>query len=141
MENKQKQNQVTRLATILGMGGLCGAVPIAALAGLFKPENTFMISVLFIAGPGSIVTAILLDGTAKQRMFTALLAGIIATLIVILAAGIGPKLLSLVNIQVVKIVGAIAIAVIALMIAGVKIPENTPLIIVILGIILGALWR
>ena len=139
MENKP--NQINKLATILGMGGLCGAVPIAALAGLFKPENAFMLSVLFIAGPGSIVTAILLDGATKERMFAALLAGIIATIIVILAAGIGPQLLGFVNIQVIKIVGAIAIGVIALMIAGVKIPNNTPLIIIILGIIMGAIWR
>ena len=135
------EKQTNKLATILGMGGLSGAVPIAALAGLFKPENALMLSVLFIAGPGSIVTAILLDGATKQRMFVALLAGIIATIIVILAAGIGPKLLEFVNIKVVKIIGAIAIGIIALMIAGVKIPENTPMIVVLIGIIMGVILR
>jgi len=135
------ENQIKKLATLLGMGGLNGAVPVAALAGLFKPENALMLAFLFIAGPGSIVTAVLMNGTVRERMFAALLAGIVATIIVIFAAGIGPKLLGFVNLNVIKIAGAISIGIIALMIGGLKIPDNIPFAIMIVGIILGVLWR
>jgi len=135
------RNQINKLATLLGMGGLNGAVPVAALAGLFKPENALMLAFLFIAGPGSIVTAVLMDGTVKERMFAALLAGIVATAIVIFAAGIGPKLLGFVNLNVIKIAGAISIGIIAIMIAGVKIPDNVPFVIMVLGILMGVVWR
>ena len=133
--------QVNKLATILGLGGMNGTVSIAALSGLFRPENAFMISILFMAGPGAIVTAFLLDGTVKQRMFAALLAGIIATIIVVLAAGIGTKVLSFLNLNILKITGGIAVLVIGLIIMGLKIPDKIPMIIMGLGIITGIIWR
>jgi len=133
--------KINKLLTMLGLGGLNGAVPIAALAGLFKPENALMLAIAFMAGPGAILTACLLDGTAKQRMFSALLAGILATLIVILAAGLGPKVLDLVNLKIIKIAGSISIMAIALLIAGLKIPENSPLAIITLGLVVGVIWR
>ena len=89
------KSQINKLTTLLGMGGMNGAVSMAALAGLFRPENAFMLAVLFMAGPGAILTAFLLDGTMKQRIFAALLAGLIATTIVVFAAGVGAKFLSL----------------------------------------------
>ena len=94
-----------------------------------------------MAGPGALMTASLLDGTARERMFAALLAGTLATVIVILAAGIGPKLLSFLNLNILKIAGAISIMAIALLIAGIKIPDKTPLVIIFLGIIAGIIWR
>lgn len=127
---------INKLAMMLGLGGLDGVIPLAALAGLFKPSNAFLLAVLFMAGPGAIITAILLDGTMKQRMIAALLAGMIATIIVVLSAGIGPKLLAFVNMKVLKIAGGIAVMGIALLIMEVKIPQHTPTVIMILGLIL-----
>jgi small neutral amino acid transporter SnatA (MarC family) len=100
-----------------------------------------MLAVLFIAGPGAIITALLLDGTAKERMVTALSAGIIATIIVILAAGLGTKVLSFLNLNILKITGGIAIFGIGLMVMGLKIPDKIPLIIVVLGLVLSFIWR
>ena len=135
------KKQIIKLTTILAIGGINGAVAIAALAGLFRLENTFMLAFSFIAGPGSIITATLMDGEVKQRIIAALAAGIIATLIVMLAAGFGPRLLGLINLKIIKIAGAISIAIISLMIAGAKIPDNMPLAVMILGIMAGAIWR
>jgi len=136
-----KTNQISKLGTLLGAGGLTGHVSLGALAGLFRPENALMLAVLFMAGPGAIVTAIFLDGTMKQRMLAALLAGLIATAIVILAAGIGTKALSFLNTDILKVAGGIAVVLIGLIIAGVKIPDKIPLIIIGLGVILGLIWR
>jgi len=135
------KKQINKLATILGLAGLNGSVSLAALSGLFRPENAFSLAVLFMAGPAAILTAVLLEGTVKERMFAALLAGIIATVIVILAAGIGPKLLEFVNLNVLKVIGGIAVLTIGLLIMGVKIPEKVPIVIMITGLVISLLWR
>jgi hypothetical protein len=141
--NKTKSNksQINSLATILGIGGLNGSISLAALAGLFKVENAFMLAVLFMAGPGAILTALFFDGTMKERMLAALFAGLIATTIVVLAAGIGTKALTFFNLNILKIAGGIAILLIGLLIMGLKINENIPLGIIVLGLIAGAIWR
>lgn len=144
MKNKTNNKVVgntNKLAMVLGLGGLTGAVSMASLAGLFKPENAFMLAVLFMAGPGAIITAILLDGTAKERMFAALLAGVIATIIVILAAGVGTSLLSFLNLNVLKIAGGISVLIIGLIIMGFGINSNIPLAITVIGIILGVVLK
>lgn len=135
------KNQIGKFALVLGMAGLDGHVALAALSGLFKLENVFSLAVIFMAGPSAILTAVLLDGSVRERMFAALLAGIIATIIVMFAAGIGPKLLTFLDLGVIKIFGGIAIMVIALMIMGLKIPENLPLLIMLAGVIFGVLLR
>ncbi len=130
-----------KLTMMLGIGGLAGPVPLAALAGMFKPENAFALAILFMAGPGAILTAVLFNGTVRERMLAALLAGIIATIIVVLAAGLGPKLLAFVNLDVMKIAGGIAILLIGLIIMGVKIPDKLPTIIMVIGLIMAVVWR
>lgn len=139
--NGKLTNQIRRLALILGMGGLTGIVSIASLAGLFKIENAFANSILFIAGPGAIITALTLEGEIKQRIFAALIACIIATIIIIIAAGIGTLALSFLNIGILKISGGIAVLIIGLIIMGIKIPDNTPIMIIIIGMILGVILR
>jgi len=141
MKQKSKAREINKLAMMLGISGLDGAIILAALAGLFKWENVFIIAILFLAGPGAILTASLLDGTSKQRMLIALVSGIIATIIIILSAGIGPLLFSFLNINVVRIFGGIAIGIIGLMIVGVKIPDTVPFGIMILGFIGGFVLR
>ena len=133
--------QSKRLLTLLGAGGLTGHVSIGALSGLFRPENALMLAVLFMAGPGAIVTAVFLDGAMKERILAALLAGVLATIIVILAAGIGAKALSFLNLDILKIFGGIAVVLIGLIIIGVKIPDKIPLIVIGLGIMVGGIFR
>jgi len=74
-------------------------------------------------------------------MFTALLAGLIATCLVIFSAGFGPKLLGFVNLNIIKIFGGISVGVIALMIAGIKLPEKLPLVVIVLGVVFGVVWK
>jgi|TARA_Y100000310_G_scaffold339688_1_gene433163 hypothetical protein len=133
--------KINRLSLVLGMGGLNGAVSLAALSGLFKIENAFLIAILFMAGPGAIITAVMFEGSVRERMFAALLAGVIATIIVVFAAGMGPKLLGFLNLNILKIVGGVSVLVIGLMIMGLKIPGSVPTLIMLLGIILGIVWR
>jgi len=127
--------------TLLSLGGLTGHISIASLAGLFRPENALMLGVMFMAGPGAILTALTLDGAMKQRIIAALLAGIVATIVVILAAGIGTKALSILNTKILTIMGGIAIMLIGLIMIGLKINENIPLAIILLGLIGGLIWK
>jgi hypothetical protein len=136
-----KKGQINNLATVLGLGGLNGSISIAALSGLFRVENAFMLAVLFMAGPGAILTAFFFDGSMKERMLAALFAGLIATVIVVLAAGIGTKALGFFNLNVLKISGGIAILLIGLLIMGLKINDKLPMAIILLGLIVGAIWR
>jgi len=138
---KNKISQINRLATMLGMGAFTGSISIAAISGLFKIENAFTLAVLFMAGPGAIATALFFDGTMKERILSALFAGIIATLIVMLAAGIGTKAISFLNLDILKIAGGISVLIIGLIIMGVKIPDKIPLVIIVVGIIISTIWR
>jgi len=133
--------QTNKLATLLSLAGLDGSVAIAAISGLFTAENALTLAVVFMAGPTAILTAILLEGGVRERMFAALLAGAIATIIVVLAAGLGPRLLSILNLNVLKIVGGIAVLIIGLIIMGVKIPEKAPMLVMFLGLMASFVWR
>jgi hypothetical protein len=137
----EKMNKINRLATMLGIGAFDGVISIAALSGLFKLENAFILAVLFMAGPGAILTALFFDGTMKERMFAALFAGLIATTIVVLAAGIGTKALGFFNLNILKVAGGIAILFIGLLIMGLKINDKLPMVIIFVGLIVAAVWR
>jgi hypothetical protein len=60
---------------------------------------------------------------------------------IVLSAGFGPSLLGFVNVKILRVTGAISVGFIALIIGGVKIPSNLPLIIIILGIVVGGIVR
>ncbi|MBI2632613.1 hypothetical protein HYW75_06415 [Candidatus Pacearchaeota archaeon] len=141
MKFKIFNKKTKRLALMLSLAGLDGSVALAALQGFFKVENFAFLALLFMVGPGALITASYLDGPVRERMFSALLAGTFATLIIVFAAGIGPKLLQFVNVNIIRIVGAFAIGAIALLIAGIKIPENSPFIIMLIGLIASLIWR
>jgi hypothetical protein len=126
---------------MLSLGALNGTIAIAAATGFFTPTNAPAIALLFMAGPASLTLASLLRGAVQERLLTALLAGVIATALVMIAAGIGPRLLDFVNLRIVKITASIALGAIALLIAGVPIPERTPLIILGVGIATSIIWR
>jgi len=136
-----KRKEISKLTLLLGASGLDGSVVFAALAGLFRWENVLLIALLFMAGSGAILTASLIDGAPRERMLIALVSGIIATIIIVFSAGIGPVLISFLNVSVVRIFGGISIGMIGLIILGVKIPDTVPFGIMILGIIGGVLLR
>jgi hypothetical protein len=130
-----------KLLGILCLPGLDGTVAIAAASGLFKTENALMLAIFFIAGPASIITASLLQGGLLERFSAALLAGLIATIIICIAATLGPVLLEFVNIKILKFIGGIAILSIGLLIMGVKIPAKLPTAIMIIGLLASFLSR
>jgi len=139
--NFRKNKGTGKLTMMLGLGGLNGSVALAAMQGLFRFENVFSIAVLFMAGPGAIITAALFEGDVRQRMFVALISGILATIIVMLSAGIGPKLLFFVNIDILKIFGGIAVLAIGFLIMGVKMNEHIPTAIMLLGLVAAIIWK
>lgn len=124
-----------RLATFLSMSGIDGCSIIASANGFFKSSNIIPIALLFIAGPGAILLAIMLDGDLKYRIYSALIAGLLATVVIILAAGFGPKITNLLNFEILKIFGGIAIISIGLITIGLRISEKIPFIIIIAGVI------
>jgi hypothetical protein len=134
------KGQIKKLITLLSLSSL-GPVPVAAANGLFRMENAPMLAIALIAGPGAIITASLLHGSIKERALAALLSGVIATSIIILSAIVGPKLLGFVNFNLIKIFAGLSVGIIALMISGIKLPSNLPLVIIALGIIAGIIWR
>lgn len=141
MKCKSLNGKVNRLGMLMGLGGLNGSVAIAALEGLFTLKNVPMLALAFMVGPGAILAAALIDDSSRARMFVALLAGIFSTILIVAAAGIGPKLLGLVNVSVLKVVGGASVVLIGLLIAGFKIPENVPSIVMVFGIIASFIWR
>jgi hypothetical protein len=141
MKIETKNKQFGKLTSLLGMASVDGNVALAASAGLFRPGNILLIAFLFLAGPAAILTASMLGGNASERMITALFAGGIATLAIVLAAGFGPSVLGFVNLGVLRVVGGIAVGLLALMIIGVKIPDKLPLVVMLVGIVLGGILR
>jgi hypothetical protein len=123
------------LAVLLSLPALDGAVALAALRGLFRPEHALSLAVLFIAGPAAIFSAAVLKGAARERMLAALLAGIIATLLIIIAAGIGPQLLSLIHIATLQVFGGVAVIMIGIIIIGFKLPSFLPTATMIIGFV------
>jgi len=142
MKNKTKNmKQTWKLASILGITGLNGHAALAASSGLFTLQNVPILAIALMAGPGAIITATLLQGNIRERMLIAILAGVIATGVVSLAAGLGSGLFKFVNKDIIRIAGGISIALIAIMIMGVKMPQATPLIVMLIGAIAALIWR
>jgi hypothetical protein len=128
--------QGKKLTGILSLASIDGAVAIAAASGLFKPGNALMLAFCFLAGPAALLAAIMLDGGVRERMIAALFAGLIATIMIVVAAGFGPELLKFVDLRMIKIIGGLAVMVIGLLVMGIKIPSMVPAVMIIGGIML-----
>ena len=133
--------QAGTLAILMGMSGVDGHVALAAMAGFFQVENAPAIAILFMAGPAAILAAALLKGGIQQRMLAAVLAGLIATIVVALAAGIGPVLLGMVNTRIIKIGGGLAVLTLGLLIMGLGVPKHLPLGIMLASFVLALAFR
>jgi len=134
-------NKMTNLAIMLGMPALSGAVPLLAARGMMGMNSVLMLAVPLIVGPGALMTAALLDGAAKERALAAMSALLLAGILIVATAIIGPKLIGMINIDILRISGGIAIIAIALAVMGLKIPEITPVAIMALGAIIAMIWR
>ena len=132
---------IINLSMVLGMAGMNGHISLMSAKGLLKKKNIILIATTFISGPAAMISAALTDGPAKERILVALAAGVIATIIVIIAALLGPKLFETLNPDVLKMVAGIAIMLVALSVIGLKIPDIIPTLVIILGIILALVYR
>ncbi len=130
-----------KLVTLLSMSSLDGHVITLAGSGLLVLPLAPVFAFTLLAGPGAIMTAATLDGSLPERVMTSIAAGIIATIIIVLAAILGTKLSSLVNFPLLKLAGATAVLSIALLLFGAAIPQKTPMAVMVLGIIASILWR
>lgn len=130
-----------KLTTMMSLPSTTGGVTLGALAGLFTIKNAPLLAFMFIVGPSTLLLTIMLEGDIKDRMLAALIAGIIATICVIIAAGLGPKLLEFLNIKVFKILGGLAIISIGLIVMEINIHEKIPSAIMILALIVSFIMR
>lgn len=130
-----------KLTTMLSMAALDGNVAILASSGFFSLRNSPLFAFSIIAGPCSIMLACLLGGAVKERMIAALIAGLIATFLVIFAAAVGPQLLQYLNMKLVKVFGGFAVLFIALSMIGLKIPQNLPTYTIVGGLIIALMYR
>ncbi len=113
-----------------------GAIPLLVATNSLTFSTAPGVALSVLAGPAAVLTAATMEGETKARLLSAFIAGIIATIAVVIAAFIGEKLTAFLNIQVLRVFVAIAICLIALEIGGIKIPHALPLAVVILGFIL-----
>ena len=111
-------------------------IVLLVLGGLFSLQNVMLIGLTVMSGPGAFIQSATLDATAKERILVSVVAGLIATTAVVLAAILGPKLFEFIDINIMKFAGGVAVCLIGLMIAGVKLPSMVPLIIVAVGLAL-----
>ncbi len=117
-----------------------GVIPLLVLSGALTPENSFGVSISILAGPAALITAATVDGEIKIRVISALLAGLLATVAVVIAAVLGDKLETFLDVRVLRVFAAIALCTIALQIVGVNLPTKLPMIIVLIGILFSFLF-
>ncbi len=138
---KRAKKNITKLALLLGFGGFDGSIALAAVAGIFIMGNILLIAFLFMAGPASILTASLLEGNTRERAIVALLSGLLATSLIIVAASLGPILLTKFNLTILRTGGGIALIILAGIMMGLNISSKAPLVLMIITLCCGAIWR
>lgn len=132
---------IINLSIILGMAGMNGHIALISKSGMFTRKNIPLIALGFMAGPGAIAAAALMSNPMKERFIIGIASGILATIIITLAATIGPKIFDLINLTILKITGCLALMLVALSIVGLKIPSLSPLLVMLTGIIFAVIWR
>ena len=130
-----------KLATLLSLPALDGHVFLLAGSGLLTPSLAPLYAFTLMVGPASLVTAMEVRGDMKEIIMTVLMAGIIATTAILIAAVIGSKATQILNFKILKIIGGLAIITIGLTIVGLKIPDKIPLILMVCGIVVSVILR
>lgn len=129
------------LIILLSLPSLDGTIALASLSGMLTMKNVLLIAVGIIAGPAAILVASTLEGAVSERMTAALFSGLLATALVVLAACIGPKILSFTNIAVLRLTSGIAVLLIGLIIMGIRIPNQIPTVMIVGGMLASVFWR
>ncbi len=132
----QKMGKAGQLAMLMSMPALDGNIVLLVLGGLFSLQNVMLIGLTVMSGPGAFIQSATIDATTRERVIVSVVAGLIATVAVILAATMGPKLFEFIDVNIMKFAGGVAVCLIGLMIAGVKLPSMIPLVIVVTGLVL-----
>ena len=130
-----------KLVALLSLSSLDGHVVSLAGSNLLILPMAPVFAFTLLAGPSAIMTAATLDGSLKEKILTSVAAGLIATFIIVIAAILGTKRATIINFQLLKLAGATAVLSIALLLFGATIPEKTPLIVMIVGVIASVVWR
>ena len=129
------------LAFMMSSSVLDGSAAAVAASGFFIPANIATVSFSMMAGPTSLAIAATLKGDLSKRITVALSAGLLATLAIVLAAGVGPFLFQFINFQLFSVFAGISILFIALMVMGIPIPSLLPLATILVGSALSIIWR
>jgi hypothetical protein len=130
-----------KLAKLLSLPAIDGNISLLAASGLLTIKSAPIIALSLIAGPVSLIVASSLGGNAKENVIAGLFAGLIALSLVVMAALIGSQLDNIINLNILKVFGGIALIIIGMSIIGLKIPENIPMIIIGLGIIISLIIK
>lgn len=128
-----------KLSKVLSLPALDGNISLLVSSGVFTLKTAPLFAVSIIAGPSALVIAANLGGTMRENVFAALLAGLIAMGLIIFAAAIGSHLQNWVNMNVLQVFGGVALITIGLSLIGVKIPEELPVFLILVGFILAFL--
>ena len=132
---------VKKVVPMLSLVAFDGHIALLAANGLFTIPLAPVHGLSALAGPAALFTAMTLSGTSKEKIVAGLIAGVIATLAIILAALAGDKMHLFFNMRILKIAGGLAILTISLMIFGLKIPSKTPLVMMMGGFMISMIWR
>jgi uncharacterized membrane protein (UPF0136 family) len=128
-------NKTSKLLGILSMSSLDGTMTLLSGSGLLSLKGALLVAFPVIAGPTAILIALSLGGTMKERMIASLVAGLLATLLVVVAATLGTKLTEFLNFKLLRIFGASVVLMFALMLFGFNIPDKIPLSLMGLGVV------
>jgi len=131
---------IQKLAGILSLSSFDGHIAIIAGSGLLTLKTAPVFAFSAIAGPAAILLAATMQGAMKERILAAIAAGLLATVIVMLAAAMGSAMSSFLSFRILRIFGGVALVAIALMMFGLNMSEKIPLIIMLAGFIAAALW-
>lgn len=138
---KKTLDKSKELTKLMSMPVLDGNISLLFATGFFTIKTAPLVAFTIIAGPTALVVASTLGGTIKENVTVALFSGIIALFLVVFAAAIGGFIQNLINLDILKIFGGIALIIIGVSIIGLKIPSNVPLFVIVIGLILGLIIK
>ncbi len=130
-----KKNTI-KIAIPLVLPSVDGVLPTLSASNTLTLSNAPVIALTILAGPASLLAAALAEGNTKTRVVSAVIAGLIALVAVTLAALIGTRLASVLNLKILRVFAALTLISIALGIAGLPVPEKLPLAILTLGLLI-----
>lgn len=130
-----------KLTMLMAGSAFDGTMITLAATGLLQIKTALSIAFPIIVGPASIILALTMGGTMKERMFASFISGLTATMIIVFAATLGTKLTEFIDLNILRILGGLVLFIISLTLFGFKIPERTIPVVLISGLILSIIWK